>query len=107
MNYFVTGIGTNVGKTVVSAILTEALQADYWKPIQSGTIEGKDSDTVRSLISNTKTFIHLEAYLLKEPLSPHLAAKLENVEIDFNKITLPVRLSGVEAFFIALRPRSG
>ena len=44
MNLFITGIGTNVGKTIVSAVLTEALQADYWKPIQSGVVEGKDSD---------------------------------------------------------------
>ncbi len=29
--YFVTGIGTDVGKTVASAILVEALNADYWK----------------------------------------------------------------------------
>ncbi len=86
MNLFVTGIGTNVGKTVVSAILTEALQADYWKPIQSGTIEGMDSETVRNLISNSKTVIHPETYLLKEPLSPHFAAKLEDVEIDLGKI---------------------
>ena len=97
MNYFVTGIGTNVGKTIVSAILTEALQADYWKPIQSGTNEGSDSALVRSLISNSQTVIHPEAYLLKEPLSPHFAAKLEGVEIDLEKIKLPVRLSGVEA----------
>ncbi|MES2763858.1 MAG: dethiobiotin synthase [Bacteroidota bacterium] len=89
MNLFVTGIGTNVGKTVVSAILTEALQADYWKPIQSGTVEGKDSDIVRSLISNSKTIIHPETYLLKEPLSPHFAAKLEGVEIKLNEIRLP------------------
>lgn len=89
MNLFVTGIGTNVGKTIVSAILTEALEADYWKPIQSGTIEGKDSDTVRNLISNSKTVIHPETYLLKEPLSPHFAAKLENLEIDLNTINVP------------------
>ena len=55
MNLFVTGIGTNVGKTVVSAILTEALFADYWKPIQSGTIEGKDSEIIKSLINNSKS----------------------------------------------------
>lgn len=90
MNLFVTGIGTNVGKTVVSAILTEALQADYWKPIQSGIIEGKDSDTIKSLISNTHTYIHPEAYLLKEPLSPHFAAKLEGVEVDFTYINPPL-----------------
>lgn len=97
MNLFITGIGTNVGKTVVSAILTEALQADYWKPIQSGTIEGKDSETIKSLISNSKTVFHPEAYLLKQPLSPHFAAKLENVEIVLNQINLPVRLRGIEA----------
>lgn len=90
MNLFVTGIGTNVGKTVVAAVLTEALQADYWKPIQSGTIEGMDSGTIRSLISNSKSVIHPETYLLKQPLSPHFAAKLENIAIDLNKINLPL-----------------
>lgn len=89
MNYFITGIGTNVGKTIVSAILTESLQADYWKPIQSGTNEGKDSDTIRDLISNSKTIIHPESYLLKQPLSPHFAAKLEQIEIELNKINVP------------------
>jgi len=90
MNYFITGIGTNVGKTIVSAILTESLQADYWKPIQSGTNEGKDSDTIRDLISNSKTIIHPESYLLKQPLSPHFAAKIDGVEIELNKINLPI-----------------
>lgn len=89
MNYFITGIGTNVGKTIVSAILTEALQADYWKPIQSGTIEGKDSETIRDLISNSKTYIHPESYLLKEPLSPHFAAKIDDIKIELDKILLP------------------
>jgi len=89
MNLFITGIGTNVGKTVVSAILTEALEADYWKPIQSGTIESRDSDTVTSLISNSKTVIHPETYLLKQPLSPHFAAKLEGVNIEMNKLQFP------------------
>lgn len=89
MNYFVSGIGTNVGKTLVSAILVEALKADYWKPVQSGTTEGMDSETVRSLISNGQTVIHPESYLLKEPLSPHFAAKLEGVEIELPKIIRP------------------
>lgn len=89
MNLFITGIGTNVGKTVVSAILVEALQADYWKPIQSGVVDGKDSDTVKLLISNTKTIFHPETYLLKEPLSPHFAAKLDGTEIELDKIQLP------------------
>lgn len=86
MNLFITGIGTNVGKTVVSAVLTEALQADYWKPIQSGVLEGKDSDTVKSLISNDKSVFYPEYYLLNEPLSPHFAAKLDGVEIELDKI---------------------
>ena len=89
MNLFISGIGTNVGKTVVSAILTEAFQADYWKPIQSGVVDGKDSDTVKSLISNTKTVFYAETYLLQEPLSPHFAAKLDGVEIELDKIQLP------------------
>lgn len=89
MNYFVTGIGTNVGKTLVSAILVEAMQADYWKPVQSGTDEGLDSETVRALITNPKTQIHPEAYLLKQPLSPHFAAKLDGVEIDTSSIVKP------------------
>lgn len=90
MNLFITGIGTNVGKTVVAAVLTEALQADYWKPIQSGTIEGKDSDTIKALVNNPHTYIHPEAFLLREPLSPHFAAKLEGVEIDFTYINPPM-----------------
>ena len=55
---FITGIGTGIGKTVVSAIVTEALQADYWKPIQAGFAEGTDTELVKSLISNTNTTIH-------------------------------------------------
>ena len=53
--YFVTGIGTEVGKTVASAILTEALEADYWKPIQAGDLDNSDSHKVERLISNDKT----------------------------------------------------
>ena len=93
MNLFITGIGTNVGKTVVSAILTEALQADYWKPIQSGVIEGKDSDTVKELISNSKTVIHPECYLLQNPLSPHFAAKLDGITIELENIKIPITLN--------------
>ena len=86
---FVTGIDTNIGKTVISAILTQALQADYWKPIQSGNIEGTDADTMRSLVSNPKTKIHPEAYNLKEPAAPAHAASLEHIEIDTSRLRLP------------------
>jgi len=88
-NYFVTGIGTNIGKTIVSAILTEALETDYWKPIQAGDLDFSDSLKVESLISNTKTKIHPEAYRLNKPMSPHAAAKLDNITIDLEKIELP------------------
>lgn len=88
-NYFITGIGTNVGKTIAAAILTEALQADYWKPIQTGYIEGTDKNTVMRLISNFKTVFHNEIYSYKEPASPHIAAALENCNVVINKIALP------------------
>jgi dethiobiotin synthetase len=86
---FVTGIGTDIGKTVVSAILTEALEADYWKPVQSGSTELTDSQRVKSLVSNAKTAFHPEAYLLEAPLSPHAAADLEGKNIDLARIRLP------------------
>ena len=72
--YFVVGISTEVGKTIVSAILTEALEADYWKPIQSGDLENSDTDKVRRLISNTRTVFHPNSYALHTPASPHLSA---------------------------------
>lgn len=85
--YFVTAIGTDSGKTLVSAILCEALQADYWKPVQSG--HPRDTETVASLVSNKRTRYHEEAYLLKMPASPHASAKAEGIEISMTKIKLP------------------
>jgi len=87
--YFITGIGTGIGKTLISAILTEKLKADYWKPIQSGDLETSDSKTIASLISNEKTIIHPESYRLTQPLSPHLSAKLDGITIDLNQIVVP------------------
>ncbi|KQM66031.1 ATP-dependent dethiobiotin synthetase BioD [Pedobacter sp. Leaf216] len=87
--YFITGIGTGIGKTLISAILTEKLKADYWKPIQSGDLETSDSLTIENLISNSKTVIHPESYRLNQPLSPHLSAKLDGIEIDLNNINIP------------------
>src|SRR5690606_3684005 len=84
-----TGIGTNVGKTVVSAVFCEALQADYWKPVQSGTEDGRDIDTVRALVSNAKTVFHASAYELKLPASPNIAASAENVIIEPEKLKIP------------------
>lgn len=87
--YFVTGIGTDVGKTVVSSILCEALNADYWKPVQCGNLDHSDTETVRQFISNRKTKLHSEAYMFKTPASPHYASHLEHIQIDMNKIMLP------------------
>jgi dethiobiotin synthetase len=86
-NYFVTGIDTDSGKTLTAAILCEALEADYWKPVQAGL--PRDSDTVLSLMSNKVTRIHPEAFLLKTPASPHAAAKIDGIEITLEKFSLP------------------
>lgn len=88
-NYLVTGIGTGVGKTVVAAIVVEALEADYWKPVQAGDEEATDSHTVRSLISNATTIIHDEAYRLRAPLSPHAAARQEAITISMDALYPP------------------
>ncbi|MGF7217843.1 dethiobiotin synthetase [Spirosoma lacussanchae] len=87
--FIVAGIGTEIGKTVASAVLVEALQADYWKPVQSGALEDSDTETVRRLISNSVSQFHPEAYRLKEPLSPHAAAAIDGVTIDLAAIQLP------------------
>lgn len=87
--YFVTGIDTGIGKTVVSAVLTEALEADYWKPVQTGYPEDSDRETVQSLISNSRTKFWPESYAYKAPLSPHAAAALEQEEIDPENISIP------------------
>ncbi len=91
MNYFVTGIDTDCGKTLVSSILCEALTYDYWKPIQAGL--PKDSDTVRNLTTNI--FIHPETYLLKTPASPHAAAKIDRIKINSKNISLPPSINGL------------
>ena len=87
--YFVTGIGTEIGKTVCSAIVVEALQADYWKPVQAGELDHSDTHKVQALISNSKSIFHPESYRLKAPMSPHAAAKLDNTEINLLDIIPP------------------
>lgn len=87
--YFITGISTEVGKTIVAAIITEALQADYWKPIQAGDLENSDTHKVKRLISNPKTVFHKNAYALRTPASPHLSAELDGIHIDLKKVERP------------------
>jgi dethiobiotin synthetase len=89
MKLFITGISTDVGKTIASAIVVEALQADYWKPIQAGDIENSDSHKIKSFVSNKTTIIHPNSYLLNTPASPHLAAEIDGVIIDLQQIKEP------------------
>jgi dethiobiotin synthetase len=89
MKLFITGIGTDVGKTITSAIITQSLEADYWKPIQAGDLDNSDSHKIQRYISNKKTVIHENSYKLNTPASPHLAAEIDGITIDLNKIIEP------------------
>jgi dethiobiotin synthetase len=86
---FVSGIGTDVGKTVASAIICEALHADYWKPVQTGSYFSTDSDKLKKYISNSKTKIHPESFVLRQYMSPHAAAELEGKHIELVAINVP------------------
>jgi len=85
-SYFISGIGTDVGKTVCCAILCELLGADYWKPVQSGS--ETDASRIKNLVSNQLT-IFKERFALTQPLSPHAAAAIDNVEIELSDFHLP------------------
>lgn len=86
---FITGIGTDVGKTVVSAIVVEALQADYFKPVQAGDLSYSDTDKVKELVSNSESTFHKNSYALHTPMSPHAAAEIDGVTIDIEHINIP------------------
>lgn len=87
--YFVTGIGTNIGKTIASAILVEAMGADYWKPIQAGDLHQTDTMKVKSLVSNKQSVFYPEVYCLTKPMSPHAAAFHDKVQINPDDILPP------------------
>jgi dethiobiotin synthetase len=89
MKLFITGISTDVGKTIASAILVEALQADYWKPIQAGDLDNSDSHKIKKYVSNDKTVIHDNSYKLNTPASPHFAAERDGITIDIKQIKEP------------------
>lgn len=110
MKLFITGIGTDVGKTIASAIIVEALQADYWKPIQAGDLDNSDSHKIKSYISNDKTVIHENSYKLNTPASPHLAAELDGITIDLKKIKEPqtknhIVIEGAGGVFVPLNEK--
>ncbi|MFP2995526.1 dethiobiotin synthase [Spongiivirga sp. MCCC 1A20706] len=86
---FVTGISTEVGKTIASAIIVESLKADYWKPIQSGDLDNSDTHKIEKLISNDQSVFHPNSYALQTPMSPHAAAEIDNVRIILKDIKTP------------------
>lgn len=87
----VAGIGTEVGKTVISAILCEVMGARYWKPIASGADDGPaESVAVSRLIKNGAQRIFSERYFLRKSLSPHIAAALDGIEVSLDEFNLPV-----------------
>jgi dethiobiotin synthetase len=88
--FFIAGIGTGVGKTISSAVLCEALKADYWKPVQAGDLEDTDTMKVKSLVSNPRSNFHQEAYRLEFPMSPHASAKKSGIRIETNRLIVPV-----------------
>lgn len=85
--FIITGIGTDVGKTVVSAIVSEALQATYWKPVQAGDLDNSDSIKIKKLTQNVAVLP--EGFQLTEPMSPHAAAEIDGVEISPENLNLP------------------
>jgi len=89
MKLFITGISTDVGKTIASAIIVESLQADYWKPIQAGDLNHSDTHKVQSLVSNSQSHFHSNSYALQTPASPHLAAAIDGITIAMNQIQEP------------------
>ncbi len=85
----VAGIGTEIGKTVVSAILTNALKADYWKPIQSGDLDQGDAYWIQQWVKHPNLTIWPSTYRLSQPLSPHTAAEIDGITIELNQFQKP------------------
>lgn len=87
--FVVTGTGTDIGKTVFAAALTQALDGCYWKPVQAGLEDGTDAQRVAALTGLPADRILPEVWRLRTPASPHHAADLEGVRIDVDALTPP------------------
>jgi dethiobiotin synthetase len=96
MRVFVSGIGTGVGKTIVSAILAEALGAAYWKPVQAGDLDSSDTLTVQRLSAAASIQVFPEAFALNHPMSPHAAAALDGVRVDIASLMQAYSALGAE-----------
>ncbi|MGE8553231.1 MAG: dethiobiotin synthase [Chryseobacterium jejuense] len=87
MKLFITGIGTEIGKTICSAILVQYFKADYWKPVQSGDLHYTDSHKIKAWTDDT--LCHPEIYRLQLAASPHQSARAENRQINLDDFQLP------------------
>ncbi|AYZ35746.1 dethiobiotin synthase [Chryseobacterium indologenes] len=87
MKLFITGIGTEIGKTVCSAVLVQYFKADYWKPVQSGDLHYSDSHKIETWTENT--ICHPETYRLQLAASPHQSAREESIQIDLDHFQVP------------------
>ncbi|MEO2063813.1 MAG: dethiobiotin synthase [Christiangramia sp.] len=87
--FFITGISTEVGKTVAAAIVTRSMEADYWKPVQAGDLENSDTHKIKRLLGSHEVHFHENAYALKTPMSPHAAAEIDGIEIAIRNIRFP------------------
>ncbi len=110
---FITGIGTGIGKSLVSAVVMEALGASYWKPVQAGFADGTDAGWVGERISDPRGRLYPETYKLSLPASPHIAARQEGVVIDLDRIvrqletiqSRPLVIEGAGGLFVPLNDR--
>ena len=109
--FFITAIDTNIGKTIVSAILVNKFKANYWKPIQCGVDRNNlsDSQVVKKLVNGSSQKIFKESYFFLEPVSPNLAAKKENIKIsmrlmlnDFKKVEKPIIVEGAGGVLVPI-----
>lgn len=88
-NFWIVGTGTNVGKTIISALFVTGLNASYWKPVQSGLLEGTDTETIKLLCELNDERVIPEVYRLTQSLSPHLSAKIDGKNIDMANFFMP------------------
>ena len=88
--FVICGTDTDIGKTIISAFFVRGLNSYYWKPIQSGLEDETDSQTVSRLSNINKKKIIKEAYVFKEPVSPHWASEIDNIKIKRELLTLPI-----------------
>jgi len=89
MSYIIAGIGTEIGKTVISALVCQATGYDYWKPVQAGELDNTDSHKLQNWVSREGFTVHPERYRLTAPMSPHAAAEIDGVTITLDDLVKP------------------